>query len=429
MSAGLLHSCLACALLISSAVRAASGDLDTTFHSPFGYTTYAFDLGGNNADPVQYVLIQPGGGIVLVGTATVDAALSQVALVRLFPDGTLDSSFGTGGSTHVFVSHFGQVTITGAALDANGSIYVTGYSVDSAYHAFLGHFTSSGDLDTAFAGSGFAVVSSSYPLLFYNVAVDSSGKPVVVGTDAFEVLAVRYGTSGLVDPAFNNGTAFVQPIGTGAGPFDSAWSVTFDSVGRIYLGAEAGTGGGSFQLEHPAMVRLTADGFIDNTCNGNGIVPFADFSNYFLEPVSILFRDAHHVILTGSMGSNGFLYAVDFDADDCTLKSSQVSGGVGGHSGHAVVASDGAVYVSYTSNSSSPQVAQILALHDGLPYAGQAFTASAGTISLGAGIALFGGRPLQAIQQQVSGTNYDFAVARFENDRIFYANFDRDAPN
>ena len=27
---------------------------------------------------------------------------------------------------------------------------------------------------------------------------------------------------------------------------------------------------------------------------------------------------------------------------------------------------------------------------------------------------------------QYSGEDYDFAVARFQNDRIFYANFDRD---
>jgi len=427
MSAGLLHPCVACALLISSAVRAASGDLDTTFHPPLGYTTQAFDLGGNNTDSVQSVLVQPGGDIVLVGTATVDAGTSQIALVRLLPDGTLDSNFGTGGSTHVLVSEtLLQPSVTGAALDANGSIYVVGYVLDANYHAFIGHFLSSGKVDTGFGTAGFNVSNASYPLLFRNVAVDANGKPVVVGAIVTEVLAYRFTTSGVLDPTFNS---FEQNIGTGTGPLDSAWSVTFDSSGRIYLGAEAGTGGGSPQLENPAMVRLTSSGLIDNTCNGNGVVAFTDFSQYFLAPLSILFRDAHHVILTGSQGLNGSLYAVDFDADDCTVKSSHVSGGVGSNSGHAVVASDGAVYVSYTSTASSPAVAQILALHDGLPYAGQAFTTSAGKISQGAGIALVGGRPLQAIQQQVSGTNYDFAVARFQNDRIFYANFDRDAPN
>ena len=427
MSLGLLRSCLAPVLLISGTVRAASGDLDTTFDAPLGYATFAFDLGGNNSDQVQSVLIQPGGDIVLVGTATVDAGTTDIALVGLLPNGSLDGNFGTGGSTHVLVSEtLLQPIVTGAALDTSGSIYVVGYVADSNYHAFIGHFLSNGKLDTGFGTSGFNVSSASYPLLYRNVAVDGNGKPVVVGVIVNEVLAYRFTTTGAFDPSF---TGFEQNIGTGVGPFDSAWSVTFDSTGRIYLGAEAGTGGDSFQLENPAMVRLTSSGLIDNTCNGNGVVTVAAVSNYFLAPVSILFRDAHHVILTGSLSLNGSLYAVDFDADDCTIKSSQVSSGAGAYSGRAAVASDGAVYVSYTSTASAPYTAQILALHEGLPYSGQAFTASAGTISLGFGIALSGGRPLQAVQQQVSGTNYDFAVARFQNDRVFYANFDRDAPN
>jgi len=124
------------------------------------------------------------------------------------------------------------------------------------------------------------------------------------------------------------------------------------------------------------------------------------------------------------------LLAYDFDADDC-------SGGTGPglisnsvkRSGYAVAGSDGAVYISYTTTLTSPNESRIMTLHNALAYDSQAFTIYPTMASNGENLTLSGGRPLQAIRQTVSGANVDFAVARFQNDRVFYANFDRDAPN
>lgn len=415
---------LACTLLASAAnVSAASGDLDTTFHSPYGYAMKAFDLGGNDSDMVQLVLIQSNGDIVLVGSIATGTSSFDIALTRLLPDGTLDTSFGSGGSTYVSVPALPVAGVSAAALDPTDGIYVTGYQ------GYLAHFTSSGALDTAFASSGFYFMPTSGTYHPEDIAVDRSGMPVIVGSNTSnQLFVIRLTTSAQLDPAFNGGQPFIKTIGTGSGPIDSAWSVTFDSVGRIYLGAEAGTGGTTTQTEYPAMVRLTANGQIDTACNGSGVVLFTGFSSFSLTPMSILFRDTHHVILTGSVANGaGQLFAFDFDADNCTAGTGpgMIANGASKYSGRAVVASDGTVYVSAGIAGEST----VLALHNGLPYNGQPFTIYPSTVSAGAGIVLSAGRPLQAIQQQVSGSNYDFAVARFQNDRIFYANFDRDAPN
>jgi uncharacterized delta-60 repeat protein len=414
MSPILPHFCLAAAVAVGGLVSAASGDLDTSFHSGLGFSTIAFDLGGNNTDTVEAVLIQSNGDIVLVGYVDTVAG-SEVALTRLLPDGTLDGSFGTSGRTHVAVPNFTIVGVSGATLDPSDGIYVTGYQ------GYLAHFTSNGALDPSFASSGFYSTTNH----FESVAVDRDGKPVVVGSYNNLVLAIRLTTAGQIDPTFNSGQPFAQQIGTGSPPNDNAWSVTFDNTGRIYLGALAGTGGlgGYF-----AVVRLTADGLIDTTCNSNGVVLFTGYSSAQLTPMSILFRDAHHIILTGSVSNgSGPVFAYDFDSDDCSPGTGpgMIAFGATKFSGRAAVASDGAVYISYGASGES----QILTVHNDLPYTDQPFTIYPTMISAGAGIVMSAGRPLQAVQQQVSGTNYDFAVARFFNDRILYANFDRDAPN
>jgi uncharacterized delta-60 repeat protein len=416
MSPILPSFCLAAAVAVGGLASATSGDLDTSFHSGLGFSTIAFDLGGNNTDTVEAVLIQSNGDIVLVGYVDTVAG-SEVALTRLLPDGTLDGSFGTSGRTHVAVPNFAIAGVSGAALDPGDGIYVTGYQ------GYLAHFTANGALDTSFATSGFFSTTNH----FESVAVDRAGKPVVVGSDSDRrVLAIRLTAAGQPDSAFNSSQPFAQQIGTGSPPSDNAWSVTFDNNGRIYLGALAGDGGfgGYF-----GIVRLTANGLIDTTCNSNGIVLFTSYSSSQLTPMSILFRDAHHIILTGSVSDgSGPVFAYDFDSDDCSPGTGpgMIAFGATKFSGRAAVASDGAVYISYGGASGE---SQILAVHNGLPYTDQPFTIYPTMTSAGAGIVMSTGRPLQAIQQQVSGTNYDFAVARFFNDRILYANFDRDAPN
>lgn len=421
-------------MALTASTLAANGDLDTNFHTGLGFSTKAFDLGGNNADYIVSALLQPNGDIVLVGFAVTDAASDTViALTRLLPDGTLDSSFGAGGTTIVplnagIYSSSMKPLVWGAALDAQGSIYVTGYTNDYAGYSgdvgFVAHFLVDGQLDNAFGSNGFYIATNN---IFQALGVDSAGKPVAVGFHVYgggqQLLAVRLTATGQMDPSFNGGNAFIDTIGTG-GPLilDRVGAVTFDGAGRIYLGAAQQVNSNS---RSPAVVRLSANGTIDTSCGNAGVIS-TNFGGMAILPASVLFRDSHHGIWVGTADST--LFAYDFDASTCSASSSPgplVSAAKGGYS---AVASDGAVYVSYTFTT-TPSASQILALHDGLAYTGLPYTIYSSQQSLGEGIVLSAGRPLQAIRQSVSGANFDFAVARFQNDRIFFANFDADAPN
>ncbi len=76
-----------------------NGQLDANFNSN-GRATIAFDLGLSKSDVLYGMTLQQDGKIVLVGDSDVSpttTANADMSIARLFPDGSLDSSFGING--------------------------------------------------------------------------------------------------------------------------------------------------------------------------------------------------------------------------------------------------------------------------------------------------------------------------------------------
>src|SRR5207248_10643108 len=76
------------------------GSLDTTFGTG-GIKTIDFALGNGDDDFASDVAVQADGKIVVVGTASTAANGDDFAIARLNADGSLDTSFGTGGKANV----------------------------------------------------------------------------------------------------------------------------------------------------------------------------------------------------------------------------------------------------------------------------------------------------------------------------------------
>jgi uncharacterized delta-60 repeat protein len=90
----------------------------------FGTAGHALiDLGGS--DTAQAIAVQPDGKIILAGT-TSSGKTSQFAVVRLQPNGTLDSTFGKGGKAIVNVFPGSQQAANAVALTSDGRIVVAG---------------------------------------------------------------------------------------------------------------------------------------------------------------------------------------------------------------------------------------------------------------------------------------------------------------
>lgn len=127
-----------------------------------GRTTVNFDEGGTNADVGKRVLRRADGRLVLVGEVAT-ATGKRLGLARLNANGTLDTSFGNGGT----ITHdacFDQVH--DAVLDAAGRIVVVGETVACAVFAAVSgrvaRYLENGQLDAeTFGPDGYTRVNFS----------------------------------------------------------------------------------------------------------------------------------------------------------------------------------------------------------------------------------------------------------------------------
>src|SRR3954471_1124471 len=149
-------ACLAIVLSIAFVVTglgaAAAGDLDPTFGSGGLVTT---DFGGRG-DSALGVAVQPDGKIVAAGSSSAhDVFNVDFALARYNPDGTLDSSFGSGGTV---LSDSGS-TIDAASdvlLQPDGKIVAAG---TSERQFGVARYTTVGGLDPTFGSGGIVRTS------------------------------------------------------------------------------------------------------------------------------------------------------------------------------------------------------------------------------------------------------------------------------
>ena len=247
----------------------ANGSLDTSFNQT-GFATLS--IAATN-DTVAGATLQPDGKIVLVGYATGSGRL-DVAVARFNQDGTLDTGFGTGGHVMLPVSP-GTDTGRDVIVQADGKLLVAGTmrSGDGSgdVDGLLLRLNTNGSLDTSFGTGGMVKARLSDGNDLYNrVQVQSDGKILVLGSTG-EPLAssvgggdlalVRYHQDGSLDTAFGvNGVARIPTNGVGANAVGLSLS-----GGKIVVFANAYT---SMQFDANSLIaRLDADGRLDPNFN------------------------------------------------------------------------------------------------------------------------------------------------------------------
>ena len=260
---------LATVVVIASSTfaLAQAGSLDTTFGTGGIFTTN-FTVDGatvNNA-----VAIQNDGKIVLGGTVPMGQG---AALLRLNTDGTLDSSFGTGGIVTSTFSLVDGAFVYAVAIQPNGQIVAAAggnFSSDPPFQGSVGRFNSDGSVDTTFGNSGFAVsqsLISAEGFLNNALALQADGKILVTGSS----LIGRYITTGQLDTTF--GTNGIAPL---IAP--TATAIAVDSAGRILV--TTGVGAPTSLATTPflpgqqagVLARYNTDGSLDRTFGVNGQV-------------------------------------------------------------------------------------------------------------------------------------------------------------
>lgn len=137
------------------------GSLDTSFGTGGRVVT---DLGSD--DRVRAITVQPDGKILVAGTTVpIDLTTSSLAVVRYNADGSLDASFGTGGIATINLSTVDHViggAVTAMTLQGDGKIVLVGSAqtdFDFTRDILVARLNTSGSLDTSF-GSGGAVITN-----------------------------------------------------------------------------------------------------------------------------------------------------------------------------------------------------------------------------------------------------------------------------
>ncbi|HXY50951.1 MAG TPA: delta-60 repeat domain-containing protein [Terriglobales bacterium] len=179
-----------------------NGTLDTSFAGTGKVST---DFFGAN-DSASGVAIQSNGNIVVVGTTTNPklGTGTEFALARYLPNGTLDPSFGDNGE--VANSFLGASDVgAGLAIQSNGQIVVVGNDGGGG-HSVLARYNSNGSLDTSFGTGGYVSVSN--PALADALALQADGKIVVASVGLLIQPGVSYGSVGRFNPDGSVDTTF-----------------------------------------------------------------------------------------------------------------------------------------------------------------------------------------------------------------------------
>ena len=217
-----------------------NGEIDATFSITAGFNNQVYAL-----------VLQPDGKIIVAGNFTSYNGVLMNRIVRLLPDGTLDSSFTIGSGADAIVDSIllqpdGKIVLGGQFSFFNGISYNR-----------MVRLTTDGSIDTGFfIGVGF-------DKNVYSVALQSDNKLIVGGTfTSYKGVSakrlLRLNSDGSLDTSFATGLGFSN---------GEIRAILIQPDDRLLIG---GTFSGTYNgTAVKRMVRLLASGVYDTTFSVN----------------------------------------------------------------------------------------------------------------------------------------------------------------
>ncbi len=268
-----------------------NGSLDNSFGTG-GKVVTAF---GNANDEAYSVTLQSDGKIV-AGGYSYNGTNNDFALVRYNADGSLDSTFGTGGRVTM---PFGNGTdiIRAVAIQKDGKIIAAGYFFNIGNNDFaIARYNTDGSLDTTYGTNGKVVtaIGNSTDEIF-SIAFQPNGKLVVAGCSNNgsnnDFALARYNADGSLDTSFGAGGKVTTPF---FNSFDIPYSVALQADGKIVAaGFARNTANEDF-----ALARYNTDGSLDNSFGTGGKVT-TQFENSFEIAYAVAIQADGKIIAAG----------------------------------------------------------------------------------------------------------------------------------
>jgi uncharacterized delta-60 repeat protein len=250
------------------------GSLDTGFGSKGEVTTQIGSRASANA-----VALQPDGKILEAGMAQTKAG-DAIVILRYNSGGSLDKTFGKSGMVTTIIAQgstvwsLDMVTLNGVTkILAAGDVYL---SSTSQWVFGLARYNLDGSLDTSF-GSGGEVVTNIPTQISFGLAslVQGDGKIVVAGNAVVgggrsrDFALARFNIDGSLDSTFGSSGVVYTAVAGAYGTTCEAVAVALQSNGDIVAGGDSNQTGNSYEF---TLVRYTPSGALDPTFGSGGIV-------------------------------------------------------------------------------------------------------------------------------------------------------------
>jgi uncharacterized delta-60 repeat protein len=279
--------------------------------------------------------VQSDGKIVLAGSAGPQGI--NFGVERVNNDGSLDTSFGSGGLATITFGNGSSANndqATAVAIDPIGRVIVAGSSSVNAGDFAVALLSSNGSLDTSFNGSGKQTIDFGTPAFAYGLALQSGGKIVAVGqTGLFQnsvsdFAVARLNVDGGVDNSFGTGGEVTTPFPRSAQEqVFGSHSVAVQPDGKIVMVGSTESSVTSPPSGAFIVARYKADGSLDNTFGTNGRAAI-DFSGTFVFADSVAVQSDGKLVVAGvSQGGGASLFAVARLNSDGSLDTSFGSAG------------------------------------------------------------------------------------------------------
>lgn len=220
--------------------------------------------------------LEPDGKIVMVG-----GTFTDFVAARFLADGSLDPTFDTDGKVTTDIGGgAAQEEALGVAIQPDGKIVVVGYT--DRTNVALVRYHPDGSLDTSFGAGG--TVDSGVVGIAHDVALQPDGRIVVSGTrsldsfdDGGDIVVARYLPDGRLDPSFTAGGTLTADVG---GVTNDGRNVVVQADGAIVVSGSSPDAGGNGvnPSQHTDVARFHADGSPDTAFGTGGTTTLADTS-------------------------------------------------------------------------------------------------------------------------------------------------------
>lgn len=278
-----------------------NGAIDTSFNTS-GVRTV--DMSPSGADSVAAFALQSDGRIIAVGYATPSAGLQDFGVFRLTVDGALDTSFNTNGTRLI---DLGGTQEGAAAVEVlpDGKILIAGdTNASGGKDLTVIRLNPNGTLDTTFGTGGSVLLDlGAADDSFTSLAVQTDGKILLGGMSAGQFFVSRLQPNGATDASFGTAgmalTTFDKPI--------NSLSVLLQADQKIVL---AGTVQNGSTIREIALARLLADGALDTAYGTAGKSRFALAPPFTLDVARSVLQPDGKILMAGNFmpSANDFRY-------------------------------------------------------------------------------------------------------------------------